>query len=93
MGNEIKFGRWLLENASEYWSKGSLCWLYGERELDTDELYDIFLEEQGEGNKTQQSENTLPIHGVIDCTDLEHDFIEALNQLIDTQKKPTRERF
>ena len=31
--------------------------------------------------------------GVINCTDLEPDFVEALNQLINTQIKPTKKRF
>lgn len=29
----------------------------------------------------------------INCIDLEPDFIEAMNQLIDTQRKPTKKRF
>jgi len=33
----------------------------------------------------------LPV--VINCTDLEPDFIEGLNTLVDTQIKPTKKRF
>ena len=39
----IKFGRWLLKYATPHWdADNSLCWLYGDKEYDTNELYDIF---------------------------------------------------
>ena len=33
------------------------------------------------------------IPDIIDCTDLEPDFIKTLNELVDTQRKPTKKRF
>jgi hypothetical protein len=35
----------------------------------------------------------LGIGGVINCTELEPDFINALNQLIDTHREPRKKRF
>ena len=35
----------------------------------------------------------LNLHSVIDCTNLEPDFIKALNELVDTQRQPTKRRF
>ena len=55
------------------------------------------IEEIGEQcvrHENNTSENSvLNLCSVINCTDLEPDFIEALNQLINTQRKPTKERF
>ena len=42
----IKFGRWILKHADTYTNKdGMFCWLYGEKEYDTWELYNEFLKE------------------------------------------------
>jgi len=35
----------------------------------------------------------LNTNSTINCTDLDTDFIEALNQLIDVHRKPTKKRF
>jgi len=35
----------------------------------------------------------LNIPSVIHCTDLEPDFVNALNQLVKTQRQPTKKRF
>jgi hypothetical protein len=45
------------------------------------------------GQSSHEELAVLPLWDAINCTNLEPDFVEALNQLIDTQRKPTKERF
>lgn len=45
------------------------------------------------GQRSYEELAVLPLRGVINCTDLEPNFIEALNQLIDIHRKPTKKRF
>ena len=44
-------------------------------------------------NGFDASDSKLPLCGVINCTDLEPDFVNALNQLVKTQRQPTKKRF
>ena len=39
----IKFGRWLLKNASEGYVNHMLCWKYNNEFYNTDELYEIYI--------------------------------------------------
>jgi hypothetical protein len=39
----IKFGRWLLKHADSTISvDGTYCWKYGDKEINTSELYDLY---------------------------------------------------
>ena len=61
------------------------------------EWHNSDIEEIGEAcvrHENNTSENSgLNLCGAINCIDLDPDFVEALNQLINTQIKPTKKRF
>lgn len=52
----------------------------------TGELRDLLCD----ANITIQS---LSMPYIIDCTDLEPDFVNVLNQLVETQRQPIKKRF
>lgn len=44
--NPIHFARWILKHATTHTTKdGFFCWMYAGKEIDTAELYEIFVSE------------------------------------------------
>lgn len=42
----IHFARWILKHADTHTTKdGSFCWKYGDKEIDTAELYGLYLKD------------------------------------------------